>query len=132
MASGRCHCGAIGFEAEGEPAYHAICHCADCRHHAGAPMVAWAAFPAAAVTVRGEPRTYSSSEHGRRLFCGDCGTSLFYTNEQALPGLFDIQSATFDDPSELAPAIHVQTAERLPWTAHMEDMPKFERYPSPE
>lgn len=44
-AKGQCHCGAIRYEVSGEPVYHALCHCRDCRRSAGAPMVAWALFP---------------------------------------------------------------------------------------
>lgn len=130
--SGQCHCGAIRYEVSGEPVYEALCHCGDCRRHAGAPMVGWAAFPAAAVTISGSPSVYHSSENGRRHFCGACGTSLFYSNDVVLPGLLDIQSGTFDDPGARPPAIHVQTAERLAWMDGIDALPKFERYPSPD
>ncbi len=129
--TGQCHCGAIHYEVSGEPVYEALCHCADCRRHAGAPMVGWAAFPAGTVTVSGAPSVYQSSENGRRHFCGGCGTSLFYSNEVVLPGLLDIQSGTFDDPGARPPRIHVQTAERLGWMDGIDALPKFERYPSP-
>lgn len=127
--TGRCHCGAISYEVSGKAVYEALCHCGDCRRHAGAPMVGWAAFPAGAVTVSGSPSVYQSSENGRRHFCGTCGTSLFYSNEVALPGLLDIQSGTFDDPGARPPQIHVQTAERLAWMDGIEALPKFARYP---
>ena len=130
--TGRCHCGAVTYAAEGEPAYAALCHCTDCRRHAGAPMVGWTAFPADAVTVSGETRIYASSENGRRHFCGACGTGLFYTNELVLPGLLDIQSGTFDDPGAHPPQIHVQTAERLHWMDGIETLPAFARYPRPD
>jgi hypothetical protein len=39
--TGGCHCGAVRYEAEGEALTHALCHCKDCRRHAGAPMVGW-------------------------------------------------------------------------------------------
>jgi len=35
--SGGCHCGAIRYEAADEALTHALCHCTDCRRHAGAP-----------------------------------------------------------------------------------------------
>lgn len=127
--TGRCHCGAIHYQVAGQPAHHALCHCGDCRRHAGAPVVAWAAFPAAAVSIQGEPRTYASSEQGRRQFCGECGTGLFYVNEAALPGLIDIQSATLDDPDALPPQAQIQVAERIGWMERIDDLPKFARFP---
>ena len=86
MRKGHCHCGAIRYEVEGEANWSALCHCADCRRHAGAPVVGWAAFPESSLRViEGRPKVYHSSEHGRRHFCGDCGTGLFYFNSANLP-----------------------------------------------
>lgn len=130
MVSGRCHCGAVRYEARGEPQHHAICHCEDCRRSAGAPMVAWIAFAADQVKiVAGAPKIHASSEHGRRHFCAECGTGLFYTNDAVLPGIVDIQSATLDRPDELPPGAHIQYAEHLRWTETMDRLPRFERYP---
>ncbi|MBW8854565.1 MAG: GFA family protein, partial [Bradyrhizobium sp.] len=79
--TGGCHCGAIRYQIEGEPIVHALCHCTDCRRHAGAPMVGWSMYAEDALKVtKGTPKIYQSSEHGRRQFCADCGTGLFYTN----------------------------------------------------
>jgi hypothetical protein len=130
--TGGCHCGAIRYEARGEALTHALCHCSDCRRHAGAPMVGWTMYPEAAVTVtRGTPRIYASSEHGRRHFCPECGTGLFYANAAILQGIIDVQSATYDDPAAIPPRIHIQTAERLPWMTRLHELPEFERYPPP-
>jgi hypothetical protein len=94
-------------------------------------MVGWAMFANDALTVtQGRPKTYQSSEHGRRQFCSDCGTGLFYTNDKMLPGLVDIQSATFDDAGSHPPQGHIQIAERLEWVETMDCLPKFERYPA--
>lgn len=130
-AKGRCHCGAISYSVTGEPVYHAICHCTDCRRATGAPAVSWALFPRPAVTIEGSPKTYASSENGRRHFCEACGTSLFYTNDDVFAGLIDIQSATLDDPGALPLQVEVQTAERIGWMSPMHGIPQFERYPQP-
>jgi len=130
--TGGCHCGAIRYELAGEPKVHALCHCTDCRRHAGAPMVGWAMYPDSALTVtRGTPTVYRSSEHGRRHFCAACGTGLFYRNETILPGMVDVQSGTFDDPGTVPARIHVQVAERIPWMSDAHTLPAFERYPPP-
>ena len=128
--TGGCHCGAVRYTVDGEPYTHALCHCTDCRRHAGAPMVGWTMYPAQAVTVsRGTPKVYASSQHGRRHFCADCGTGLFYVNDEVLPGLIDIQSATCDDPAAIPARVHIQTAERIPWMAQAHELPAYERYP---
>lgn len=126
---GRCHCGAIQYELSGEPQVVAVCHCSDCRRSAGAPFVAWAMYPEASLTVlQGAPKTINSSETAMRSFCSECGTGLFYRNETVLPGIVDIQAATLDKPNELPPTIQNQTAERLTWVTHMNELREYERF----
>ncbi len=127
--TGKCHCGAISYTINAEPINHALCHCNDCRGHSGAPMVGWAMTPAVTVKIQGEPQIYKSSEHGRRHFCADCGTGLFYTNEAMLPDLIDVQTGTLDDPNALPAQAHIQTAERMSWMKIAHELPEFERYP---
>lgn len=128
--AGGCHCGAIRYAVEGEAITHAHCHCSDCRRHAGAPMVGWTMYPEAAVKVtKGAPKVYKSSEHGRRHFCADCGTGLFYVNALVLPGIIDIQSATYDDAAAVPARVHIQVAERISWMARAHELPAFDRYP---
>lgn len=131
--TGGCHCGAIRYEVEGEPFTHALCHCSDCRRHAGAPMVGWTMYPETAVRLtRGTPKVYQSSDHGRRHFCGDCGTGVFYLNSQNLPGIIDVQSATYDDPAAIPAHAHIQVAERISWMKTAHTLPAFDRFPPQE
>lgn len=130
MLTGQCHCGAIRYQVAGDPLNHALCHCKDCRRHAGAPVVGWTMYPADALELlSGTPKVYASSGHGRRHFCGDCGTGLLYINEEMLPGLIDVQSATYDDPDAIPAQAHIQTAERIGWMKDSHKLPEFERYP---
>ena len=116
MLTGGCHCGAIRYEATAAPTRHALCHCADCRKSAGAPVVGWA-------------KVRSSSEHGRRHFCPDCGAGLFYTNDVIFVGVIDVQSATLDDPDAIMPPMaQIQVAERIGWMKDAHLLPHFERY----
>lgn len=128
--SGQCHCGAIRYRAAGTPKDVALCHCIDCRRSSGAPMVAWAGFAESDVAVtQGTPKTVNSSGTAMRSFCADCGTGLFYRNAELLPGIVEIQSATFDDPDALPPTVQIQTAERIGWMRHAHELPALERFP---
>lgn len=130
MLTGGCHCGAVRYRVEGEAITHALCHCTDCRRHAGAPMVGWTMYPESAVKVTsGAPKIYESSTDGRRHFCAACGTGVFYTNAKMLPGIIDIQSATNDDPNAVPARAHIQVAERIGWMKDAHELPAFERYP---
>lgn len=130
MLEGGCYCGRVRYAIEGDPVYVAICNCTDCRRHAGAPMVSWAAFQRGQVTIEGETSTFASTVNVERLFCTTCGTAFAYVNEVVLPGLIDIQTGTMDDPEALPPQFQVQTAERLSWMKEIGELPCFERYPS--
>src|SRR3546814_11068331 len=100
-----------------EVVHHALCHCSDCRRHAGAPLAGWGLVGQDALEVSGTPKIYASSEHGRRHFCGDCGTGLFYTNEAIFPGQIDVQTAPLDAPDRLHPPVQFPTAGPRRWMA---------------
>jgi hypothetical protein len=131
MPKGQCHCGAVRFEMLPETIHKSLCHCADCRRHAGAPLVAWGLVRRDELKVDGETKEYASSEHGRRHFCPNCGTGLFYTSEVVFPGQIDVQLATLDDPDEIEPNAQIQRAERIRWMDRLDEMAKFDRYPGP-
>jgi hypothetical protein len=127
---GGCQCGAVRYEVSGETEHQAACHCHDCRKSAGAPFVAWAAIKAENFRLtKGEAKAFNSSGTSYRHFCANCGTGLYFVNEEVLPGIVDIQSATLDDPNALAPQVQIQTAERLNWVEGLDALPAFPRYP---
>ncbi len=129
--TGRCLCEAIQYQITGTPKFVALCHCNNCRRSAGAPMVAWAMFPEAALTLtKGQPKTINSSGTAMRSFCADCGTGLFYRNAVNLPGIVDIQSATLDHPDAFPPTLHIQTAERIGWMQRVHELPECARFPT--
>ena len=128
--TGGCHCGTIRYQVDGDVIVHALCHCTDCRRHSGAPMVGWTMYRQEALKVtKGTPKVYASSDNGRRHFCANCGTRLFYVNEQMLPGIIDIQSATYDDPDAVPPQAQIQVADRIGWMKSAHELPAFERFP---
>ena len=113
--TGGCHCGAIRYQVAGELIVHALCHCSDCRRHAGAPVVGWTMYAEDAVKVtKGQPKVYKSSSRPppflRRLRHG----AVLHQCEHPT-GIIDIQSATYDDPDAVPAMVHIQTAERLGW-----------------
>lgn len=131
MLRGGCHCGAVKFEVPDQAAFSTVCHCHDCRRQSGAPMLAWAMVPKAAVAVQGQPKVYSSSESGQRSFCPACGAGLFFSNGMLdNMGMMQVRIAALDDPDSIAPKVQVQTAERIGWVASLHDVPAFERFPS--
>lgn len=127
--TGGCRCGAVRYEAEGEPEHVSLCWCTECRRSAGAPVVGWALFAEKDVQVTGSATDYESSPGTVRAFCPTCGTGLFYRNPQIFPERVDIQLATLDDPGAVTPQAHIQVADAPGWMGDMAALPRFERYP---
>lgn len=73
--TGRCLCGAVTFEARGEPSPVHACHCDDCQRFTGAAFVAVSCTD---VDFAGPIRWYVSSDWGERGSCSECGSALFW------------------------------------------------------
>jgi hypothetical protein len=125
VLAGGCHCGAVRYEARGQPFHASICHCEDCRRVTGAPCVAWFSVARDGFrVVRGTMRLYASSPKAERGFCGDCGTSLTFA-EHGLPGEIDVATASLDDPARVPPVAHLRVARKLPWLRFADGLPIY-------
>ena len=125
---GGCRCGAIRYVATAAPYATSLCHCRSCRLSAGAPSLAWVIFREDDIRItRGSLLVHESSPGVERGFCGRCGTSLSYTRANR-PGLFDVTTASLDDPESLPPAKEIWTSQRLSWTAPNAALPQFEEF----
>ena len=125
--TGGCQCGAVRFRIEGALGEPSICHCRMCQKAFGnfyAPLVSLR--EAQLSWTRGGPKHFSSSNHVRRGFCGECGTPLTYE----APDGIALAIGAFDQPETLAPVIqwgvegklpYVDTLHRLPAHHTMED-----------
>jgi hypothetical protein len=125
--SGACLCGAVRFEIELPVLFCGHCHCSMCRRSHGAGYVTWIGVPYERFNVRdgvdGLMR-YRSSEHGRRTFCGICGSSLFCESTNH-PGWIDIVLANVDGDVERAPEAHFFFDDRADWVRPGDDLPRF-------
>lgn len=130
--TGGCLCGAIRYESTAAPLMMASCHCRDCQKATGAAYFPAIAIPAAALKVRGEPRTFAvRAESGStvtRAFCGRCGSTLWGWSS-AMPDGRNVSAATLDDPQRFAPMAHVFTASAQPWDVVPPGSVQFDRMP---
>jgi hypothetical protein len=117
---GGCICGAVRFQANGQPKWVSWCHCQSCRKHSGAPVSVFVAFERSAYTVtKGEITKFNSSRQTRRGFCAKCGSTLTCESER-LPTETHFHVGAFDRAAEFQPTRHIFPEERLPWL-HLED-----------
>jgi hypothetical protein len=128
---GGCLCGAIRYRVTGPPQSTSLCHCRSCRLATGGPSLAWAIFAEDKVEItRGELAVYRSSPGVERGFCAACGTSLTYARENR-PGLFDVTTASLDDPEAFPPAVEIWVEEKLSWEAANPELPHFAQFSTP-
>jgi hypothetical protein len=124
---GRCHCGAVQWEAEVDPDAASICHCTDCQSFSGAPFRA--SVPAKAENFRitkGEPRRYvKTADNGNRRaqgFCGDCGSPLYSTQAEN-PQAYLLRLGTLDERAEITPKRRIWRNSALPWAEDIHAIP---------
>ena len=124
---GTCHCGAIAWEGEVDPAKVTVCHCGDCQRFSGAAFRA--SVPSKAedfAILRGEPVRYvKTAEYGNRraqAFCGRCGTPVYATDAEN-PKIFNLRIGPLAERAELPPQRQIWCEAALPWTANLLDVP---------
>lgn len=128
IAKGGCLCGAVRFEARGEPFGANHCHCLSCRKHTGAPVVTLSGWTADQVSFSGTPRKiYNSSEGIGRAFCPECGTPLTWEgiSSTGVGAIFEIHISAFDDPNLFPPTSHTNEGERIAWFDIADELPRF-------
>ncbi len=126
MRKGGCFCGAIRFQAKGEPRSVVHCHCRDCRRASGAAFVTWVEFSLEDFQVEiGELTRRVHPPEVERTFCATCGTSL--TFRRLAQDTIDITAVSLDDAEGLEPTAHVWSVRRLPWIHLDDNLPHFER-----
>lgn len=104
--TGGCLCGKVRVVATGLPYRVGICHCLDCRKLHGALFHASAIFPADAVTIEGETRSYAG-----RSFCPHCGSTVLGRSEDEI----EVNLGSFDSPNQLKPTYELWTIRRESW-----------------
>jgi hypothetical protein len=131
--TGGCLCGALRYEAEGEPSYMGHCYCADCRRASGSGFVPFMAFRSSAVRFSSQTRTFTSKAarggDAVRNYCPVCG-SLVFGGLVGIDDSFTIYAGSLDDPSIFHPTIAIFTQGRPDWAVIPPGLTSFERLPS--
>jgi hypothetical protein len=120
MKTGACACGAVRFEADGEPTGVTYCHCSKCRRwhgHVGA-YTAFVRQGFRLIEARGL-KWYAASPTVRRGFCGECGSSLFW-DEDGLPRMA-ICPGALDAPTGLRSKAHIYVGSKGDYYALPDD-----------
>ena len=126
--SGGCLCGAVRYEARGEPINVRLCHCRLCQKATGQPFFARALFLRDQVRIEGETAGFHSSEDLERRFCPKCGTGVFAGRTSA-PDRIAVTLASLDDPDALKPQAQIWTSRRIGWVESLGGIAEFDEFP---
>jgi len=125
---GRCFCGAVQLEAEGEPEGMGYCHCRSCRSWSGGPVNAFSLWKPDAITVTAGAEhvvTFEKNPLSLRQYCGKCGGHLM-TSHPPL-GLIDVFAATLPTLN-FVPGVHINYAETV--LPMRDGLPKLKDFPA--
>lgn len=131
--TGGCYCGAVRYEADGEPVMKARCHCRECQYFTGGEGNDFIAMPVAGFRfTTGEPKSYTRPDlngAATRQFCADCGTPIL-TKSPALPVAVILKVGSLDEPRLFGgPQMIFQTADAHPFHLMPDGVPAFARFP---
>lgn len=127
LIEGRCHCGAVTFEAEvDDDAALTLCHCNDCQVLTGTAFRTTLSVPRAGLKIQGEPAVYIKvAESGRRRFlshCKTCGTPMFSHGEGAGAETWGIRWGSITHRDRLRPRRQIWRRSAAPWVCEFADL----------
>lgn len=130
---GRCYCGALRYEAEGDPLFKGQCHCRECQYGSGGGPNYVMAMPESGFRyTRGEPKAFTRQDLDApvtREFCPECGTGIL-SKAPGMPGAVILKVGTLDDPRLFgAPQMAIFTVDKQPFHHIPDDVTAFERVP---
>jgi hypothetical protein len=123
---GSCHCGAVSFTADVDPAKVMLCHCTDCQVLSGSPFRHVVPAPVASFSIHGDLRQYiKTAESGNRrvqAFCPECGTPI-YSSATESPDWVSIRLGCVRQRAELKPVAQIWFHSAMPWLSELSSVP---------
>jgi hypothetical protein len=128
---GGCACGAVRYRLTAEPLFVHCCHCLNCQRQTGSAFVINLLIETENVeVVVGEPIAVEvprDDGSAQRIFrCPTCQIAVF--SEYGRPQMRFVRGGTLDEPSSVAPDVHIFTRSKLPWVVLPASTPAFDVY----
>ena len=131
--TGRCLCGAVHYQVEGEPHIVAHCHCNACQRGSGAGHTTGAMFALAGFQLSGQVREYKyKSDNGNevtKVFCPVCASPILGRNT-ATEGYVTLSLGTMDNSSDFKPQVIVFNSNQKPWDIMDPQIESYELQPN--
>ena len=128
---GGCSCGAVRYRLASDPLVVHCCHCLNCQRQTGSAFVVNLLIESDRVEVLAGapqpvdvPRDDGSTQ--QILRCPTCHVAMW--SHYGRPEVSFVRAGTLDDPSGVAPDVHIYTRSKVGWVAIPESVPAFEEY----
>lgn len=129
---GSCLCGAVSYEASGDPQYFYHCHCSRCRKSSGTGHATNLFLLAGTLVFTGDDsllKRFKVPEARRfaRQFCGNCGSPVARLVPE-INGVV-IPAGSLDDEVPIKPQARIYWDSRADWSCAGDALPRFAEYP---
>ncbi|WP_277590948.1 GFA family protein [Pseudomonas chlororaphis] len=125
---GSCLCGAVEYQLLSRPKALSHCHCSQCRKSHGAAFASYGSVLRSDLRIvqgAGSLQSYRSSESVLRQFCGQCGSSLFWSRDQGEHAdWISIALGSLDTPFTAGKQKHIQVAFKASWYEIQDNWPQ--------
>ncbi len=130
--TGGCLCGAVRYEAVGEPIVSGHCYCRDCRKASGSGFIPFMLFDSSALKVTGDTLQLRTPAlrggDAVRNRCPQCG-GLVFGGIVGVDADHTIYAGTLDDPGRFSPMVAIFTRDRPEWALMPPGVITFETMP---
>ena len=129
---GGCACGAVRYRLGSAPIFVHCCHCKDCQRQSGTAFALNALIESGRVallsgtteavavpTDSGRPHTIHR--------CPNCKIAV-WSHYGGRAAMSFVRVGTLDDPTALAPDVHIYTRSKVPWVTLPANVPSFDAY----
>jgi hypothetical protein len=129
-SEGGCACGEVRYQLASEPLFTHCCHCLNCQRQTGSAFAINVLIEADRVELLAGAPEVVRVPRGRKTQkiwrCPACAIALYsqYTSARVR----FVRAGTLDDPSRVAPDVHIYTRSKLPWITLPADVPAFATY----
>ena len=128
---GGCACGAVRYRLTSDPLITHCCHCLNCQRQTGSAFVINLLIEADRVElITGDPQPVEvprdDGSRQRIYRCPDCQVAVY--SDYGRPEVLFVRAGTLDEPSSVAPDVHIFTMSKLGWVTLPESVPAVEVY----
>jgi len=130
--SGRCYCGALAYEIDGEVEAQFQCHCRECSYITGGNANIVMVFGENDFRyTKGAPAIFARRDLEnpvKRHFCATCGTGIG-SRSPSRPNSMIVKVGTLDDPSVFHATAAIFTCDKQAYQHIPDGVPAFDKRP---